>query len=231
MGIARFRRQTMMFTRPFARHLMVASLLCATALSAPAYAGDQADAEAAIAVAKAKLAAGDKVGTNRQAPELQEQARKALHEAQDLLDNHHKKEALAAAVHAGELADQALVSGDNRKAAAEQVRRMDTQDSAIAAQQNAANADLRASSAQNAANAANLRADSAERGTLAAQAETNALRNAPPPAPTTTTLSVTHEDSVAPAPARKPVRRVKHKVVRKAAIHRTTTTTVTATHP
>jgi len=222
----------MTFTRTLTRHLAVAALLCATAMSAPAFAGDQADAEAAIAVVKAKLAAGDKVGTNRMAPELQEQARRALHDAQDLLDNHHKKEALAAAVHAGELADQALVSGDNRKAAAEQTRRLDTQDAAIAAQQNAASANLRANSAQSETNAANLRADSAERGAAAAQAETNALRNAPPPAPATTTLSVTHEESVAPVVHRKPVRKVKHKVIHKAAVHTKSTTTVTSTtHP
>jgi len=226
----------MTFTRTLTRHLAVAALLCATTLSGAAYAGDQTDAEAAIAVAKAKLATGDKVGVNRQAPELQAQARQALRDAQDLLNRHEKKEALAAAIHAGELADQALVSGENRKTAVEQTRRLDSQDAAVAAQQSAASANLRANSAQSETNAANQRADTAQRDTASAQAEANALRNAPPPAPTTTTLSVTEHDAVAPTPHHhKPVRKLHHKVVHKTTAPvehaKSTTTVVSTTHP
>lgn len=215
------------------RKLGFALLLSASTLSPLWAAGDQSDAEAAIAVARSKIAAGDKVGTGRLAPELQEQARTALLEAQGLLNNHHKKEAMTAAVRAGELADRALVSGDNRRTEAEQVRRLDTQDAAIHAQQSAANANVRANSAEMMGNVANQRANNAEREAAAANARVDQLRAAAPvAAPQTTTTVVTEHDTsvIAPAPA------IRHKVVRKPApkthrritSHRKATTVVTS---
>jgi hypothetical protein len=204
-----------------------------------AMAGDQADAEAAIAVAKGKLAAGDKVGTNLRAPQLQEQARQALREAQDLLDHHHKEEAKAAAIHAGELADQALIAGENRRTAAERDRRIDTQQDVLTARQSAATANLRATSAEVAGNAANLRAKTAEQEADEANARLHDAAMAPP-APQTTTMTMTeHETTAQPAPRKvtrhKVVRHkvVHHKVLRKAVVRngKTTTTVITTSHP
>jgi hypothetical protein len=177
------------------------ALLCVSMIPAVAMAGDQANAQAAIAVARGKIAAGDKVGTNRMAPELQEQARVALREAQDLLDNHHKKEAQAAAIRAGDLADQALVSGDNRRAQIEQTRRLDTQQATINAQQSAASANLRANSAEAMGNAANQRAEESRLDAINANARTDALRVMPTPAtpataptPQIITTTITQQD-------------------------------------
>lgn len=215
------------------RKLGFAVLLSASTLSPLWAAGDQSDAEAAIAVARSKIATGDKVGTGRLAPELQEQARAALLEAQDLLNNHHKKEARDAAMRAGELADRALISGDNRRAQAEQTRRLDTQEASINAQQSAASANQRANSAEAMGNAANQRAANAEREAVAANARVDLLRAAAPvAAPQTTTTVVTEHDTSVAAPA--PV--IRHKVVRKPAVkthrritsHRKTTTVVTS---
>jgi hypothetical protein len=216
------------------RKLAIASLLCASALPCAAYAGDQADAEAAIAVAKGKLAAGDKVGTNLRAPELQEQARAALLEAQDLLNNHHKKEARDAAMRAGEMADRAMVAGENRRASMEQTRRLDSQQATINAQQSAANANMRADSAQAMGNAANARADTAERDAAnvradAARAEAARPMIMPAPAPAQTTTTVIQresETSSAPVAARKPVRKARKLVHRHITRGKVTTTTV-----
>jgi len=60
--------------------------------------------------------------------------------------HHKKREAIATVHHASELADQAIVSANNRKAAAERARRNDIGDSAAAVQQSAANANMRADS-------------------------------------------------------------------------------------
>ena len=131
-----------------ARKVSLAALLVASAIPTSVYAGDHTNAVAAIAEAKGKIDAGDKVGVGTEAPELQAQARAAIGSAEDLLARGKKREAIATAHHAGELADQAIVSADNRKTAAERTRRLDTQDAAIAAQQSAANANMRADSAQ-----------------------------------------------------------------------------------
>lgn len=213
------------------RRFGFAALLCASMLSTPAMAGDQANAEAAIALARGKIAAGDKVGTNSRAPELQEQARAALIEAQKLLDNHQKKEAQAAAIHAGELADQALVSGDNRRMQAEQTRHLDAQDATISAQQSAASANMRANSAEAMGNAANLRADAAVQEAASANARTDVLRAMPTPQPASMTTVVQEETTNAPAPmAHKAVRKPAHKPARKATvIHHGKTVTVVTT--
>ena len=218
----------------FTRKASLAALLAATVLPGVAYAGDQTNAEAAIAEAKGKIDAGEKVGVSDQAPELQAQAREELMSAEAKLSHHHKREAIATAHHASELADQALVAANDRKALAERARRDDIRDSAAVAQQSAVNANIRADSAQQAMTMANMRADSAERDSASANAQADALRNAPPPAATqtTTTLAVTQHDTVTTkaAPIRHHHRRVAHKRARTAHV-RTTTTVVTTTHP
>lgn len=226
-------------TLPFSliRKMSFAALLCASTLSPLAAAGDQSNAEAAIAMARGKIAAGDKVGTSRLAPELQEQARAALLEAQDLLNNHHKKEAQAAAMHAGELADRALVSGDNRRAQVEQTRRLDTQEATINAQQSAASANQRANSAEAMGNAANLRADAAVQEAAAAEARSRAAQANPPMAalPQTTT-TVTQQETrtepsraIQPGPARKRAHKARHAPAHHAPAYQHKTTTVVTT--
>ena len=187
------------------------------------------------------------MGVGAEAPELQAQARAAIGSAEDLLARGKKREAIATAHHAGELADQAIVSADNRKTAAERTRRLDTQDAAIAAQQSAANANMRADSAQQSAananvradnaqaetNIANRRADSAIQASADANAQAEALRNAPHPVavPSTTTVAVTEHRTVMTPVA--PSHHYRHRIVRKHArpTHvNTTTTVVTTTH-
>ena len=226
--------------RHFAPKLGLAALLAATTLSTSAHAGAQSRAEAAIAEAKVKIEAGDKVGAGNQAPELQAQARQELLAAQDLLSNHHKPEAITAAHHASALADQALISANTRKAEAERARRDDLRDAAANAQQSAANANARADNAQQATTIANMRANSAEAASATANAQAEALRNAPPPpvaAPTTTTVAVTEHDSVTTPAAT--THHIRHRVIHKRAksipgksTHaKTTTTEITTTHP
>ena len=234
----------MMNLHHFTPRLGLAALLAATMLSSAAYAGEQNRAELAISEAKGKIDAGDKVGVGEQAPELQGQARETLRSAEDQLAHHHKPEAIAAAHHASELADQALVSANTRKAEAERARRDDIRDTAVAAQQSAANANVRADNAQQATDNANNRADSAVRATMdannransaeassaAANAQADALRNAPPPA--TTTVVTQHETENSPMAA--PTHHKKHRVLHKRAHTmptKTTTTELTTTHP
>ena len=109
----------------FAPKLGLVAILTIGLLPTGACAGAQTRAEAAIAEAKGKIDAGDKVGAGDQAAELQGQARRALMSAEDLLSQHRKGEALAAAHHAGELADEALTRTTNRRNAAERDRRVD----------------------------------------------------------------------------------------------------------
>ena len=214
--------------------LGLAALLAATALPGIAHAGDQTRAEAAIAEARGKIDAGDKVGAGNQAPELFSQAKTALMAAEDQLSHHQKKDAIATAHHASQLADQAIVSANNRVAAAEHARREDMRDSTMAAQQSATNANIRADSAQQATTMANMRADSAERSSAAANAQVDSMRAMPPVVapPATTTVAVTeHETVAAPAaPARRPHKRIVHRHVRTVK-GKTTTTVVTTTHP
>jgi hypothetical protein len=81
----------------------------------------------------------------------------------------------------------------------------------------------------------NQRADAAERSSAAANAQADAMRNAPPPvvAPTTTTVELTQHDEPAPM-SHTPVHHLHHKVVHHAKhpapVKTTTTATVTTTH-
>ena len=73
----------------FARAASVAALL---AMSTGAHAADdKAKARAAIAEARGKIEAGDKIGASAEAAGLQEQARAALRTAEDRLKRGDKK--------------------------------------------------------------------------------------------------------------------------------------------
>lgn len=214
--------------------LGMAALLAATVMvPTSALAGEQTRAEAAIAEASGKISAGDKVGASEQAPDLQRQARAALMAAQDMLTNHHKSEAIAEAHRASGLADQAIVTANERKSASDRARRTDMRDSEERAKQSAVVANSRANSAEAETTAANVRADNAEHSSAEANAQAEAMRNAPPvvAAPTTTTTAITERDEV--VPARKPMRRAHHRIVHHhgRAAHVKTTTVETTTHP
>jgi len=158
-----------------------------------------------------------------------------------LLSRGHKGEAILAARHASEYADQAIVTADNSRAASERDRRDDAQDSAAAAMQSANDANARASIAQQAtadanmsANDANRRALLAQQATADANARADAIRNAPPvaAAPSTTTTTVAVVEAQTARTAIVPVRHTARKTTR----HRTrsgqvrkSTTTVTTT--
>ncbi len=211
------------------------AVLAAGLLSTTAHAGEETRAEAAIAEASGKIDAGDKAGVGTAAPDMQRQAREALMSAQDLLTHHKKVEALAAAHHASDLADQAIVVANARKIDADRTRRDDQRSTEAAATQSATMANMRANSAEAATDAANQRADAAERSSAAANAQADAMRNAPPPvvAPTTTTVELTQHDEPAPM-SHTPVHHLHHKVVHHAKhpspVKTTTTATVTTTH-
>lgn len=212
--------------RIISRSITLSTMLALSAIPVAAYAGKHEQGVEAIAQARGKIEAADKVGTSVQAPELQAQARAALVSAETLLSKGKKAEAIIAAQHAGDLADQAIVSADARKASAERDRQLDAQSMAINAQQAAATANSRADSAQQAIFNANSRADAAQLATMNANAQTEALRNAPKPATTTTTVAVVEKETrQAPAPVR---HRVVHK--RRHVTHVRKTTTVTTTH-
>ncbi len=189
----------------FARTVAVSALIAVSAMSTPAFAGKNDRAQEAIAVAKGKIEAADKVGAAAEAGGLQMQARDSLLKAQALLSDGKKDAAILEATHSGNLADQALVIADKRKVGAERGARMDAEAAAANAQQSAASADARANSAEQSAATANAQAD--------------AMRNAPPPAPvvvqapapTTTTTVATSEEREVVRTAPKPV--VRRKVV------------------
>lgn len=175
----------------FARTVSISALLALTAFPVTAHAGEADRARAAIAEAKGKIEAGDKVGASSGAPMLQTEARASLGNAELLLARGKKTEALAEAKHAGELADIAIVNADKAKMAASRDRRLDAEAAAASAQQSAVAADARANSAEQAAAAANAQAD--------------AMRNAPAPvivaAPPTTTTVATVERTTVTTPA------------------------------
>lgn len=213
------------------RSLTLSTMLALSTFSVAAHAGKHEQAVEAIAQARGKIQAGDNVGTGAQAPELQAQARAALTNAESLLARGKKDDAIIAAHHAGDLADRAIVSADNRRMSAERDRHLDAQAATMDAQQSAANANVRADAAQQSAALANSRAESAQMATSAANAQTQALLNAPKPAPTTTTVAIVEKEAV-----RVPVAPVRH--VRRRVIHRhhavtsvRKTTTVTTTTP
>jgi len=224
------------------RTVSVSALIALSTLPTSAYAGKHSLAVQAIAQAKGKIDAGDKVNAGSQAPELQAHARASLSSAQDLLSKGHKDEAISAARHASEFADQAIISAENSRTASERDRRHDAQDTAAVAVQAASDANVRTSIAQQATANANASADDANRraalaqqATADANARTDALRAAPPvvaaPATTTTTVAMVQDE-----PARTSLAPVRH-TARRTVGHRAaprrvskSTTTVTTTH-
>jgi hypothetical protein len=200
------------------RALFASALLLSSAT--PAFARGKTDrAHEAIAAAKAKVEAANKLGASGEVPRLQAQAQAALRSAEEDLAAKRKDQAIAEANRASELADTAIgISERNRSEAANADRT-----AAVDAQQEAA--------------AANARAQAAEQDANAAAADAAAARAAPPPAPiviappsppTTTTVTTETVKTAVPVvrkkvTVRKPVRRV----VKRSGVAEKTTTTVT----
>jgi len=191
-------------------------------LATPALAGEADRARAAIAEARGKIEAGDKVGASSGAPMLQTDARKALGDAELLLARGKKTESLAAARRAGELADIAIVNADRDKMAASRDRRIDAEAAASSAQAAVVNA-------QASATAAEARANAAERAADSANARADAMAAMPMAAPTTTVDIV--EKTVTPVRTKRVAPRkkvaVRHHRQTTPATSKETTTTVT----
>ncbi len=169
-------------------------MLALSAAPGSAFPGKGDRAQAAIAEAKGKIDAVNKVGVSGDVPGMVARAQAALATAQEDVSRGDKDQAIADAHHASELADTAMGIANRNRLEAERAHHADAMAATAAAQQDAAEANARADAAQQAA------------ATAAAQAE--AMRNTPPPAPPTTTVTV-EKKVVRPAP-----RRVTHRVVR-----------------
>ncbi len=120
------------------RHsLFTTAAILLSLAAAPALAGKAERARTAIAEARAKISAGDKVGASNGAPMAQGEARAELGNAEALLARGKKTEAEAAAKHASDLADMAIVNADRAKMSAARERRADAETTAAIAQQSA----------------------------------------------------------------------------------------------
>ncbi len=206
------------------RALCISVLLLSTAT--PAFARGKTDrAHEAIAAAKAKVDAANKLGASGEVPRLQAQAQAALRSAEEDLAAKRKDQAIAEANRASELADTAIgLSERNRNETVNAERA-----AAADAQQEAAAANARAQAAQQDANAAAADAAAAR----AAPAPAPIVIAPAPPAPTTTTVTTeTVKSPAATTVARKKVtvrKPVRHVVKRAGATEKTTTTVTTKT--
>uniref|UniRef100_UPI0035C9A7C4 hypothetical protein n=1 Tax=uncultured Sphingomonas sp. TaxID=158754 RepID=UPI0035C9A7C4 len=186
------------------------ALAAMMAFATPALAEGKHDrAQEAIAEARAKIDAADKVGASTSTPRMQADAQAQLRAAEEHLASGDKAKAIDEAHRASQLADTAL--GQAQRAHAD------------AAHNATANARDAAQNAQVDAAAANARADAAAQAAAAAQADAAAARSAPPvvvqappaPAPTTT---ITTETTKSATPAVVHRAAVKRKVVRRAVV-------------
>lgn len=96
------------------RGLATGLLLAAIALPSVAYAADENQVNAAIAVAKAKIQIGDSLGATDHAADVQARARKAVELAQIELKKHHEDRAFRAAENATALAEYAIASAEQK---------------------------------------------------------------------------------------------------------------------
>lgn len=196
--------------------------------ASPAWADGKADrARQAVAEARAKVDAMNKLNGAGDFPRMQAEAQATLRTAEEDLAGMSKDKAIADANRASQLADTAIGLAQRNQAEAAAAQQQQTQMNAQAAtqaQQDAADANARAAEAQQAA--------------AQAQAEAVAARNQPPvvvPVPvqaeTTVTTQTTRSATATRATPRKVVHRVVKKPVRRAAaptrVAETTTTTVT----
>jgi hypothetical protein len=189
--------------------LLAASALAFTA--APAFAGDEERALAAIAQAQGKIDAATKLNAS---PAILARAQASLRLAQEALRSGKEQKAIASAIEAQQAADTVIGQSQQRAEVNAQVQAEAT----ISAQQQA--------------DAANARASAAEQAAASSAADARAARSAAAmTAPTTTTVTT---ETVKATPTATRTSRPKTKVVRKAtraasrpAVAERTTTTVT----
>jgi hypothetical protein len=189
---------------------------CLALLATPALAGKADRARSAIAEARGKIDAANKLGISGETPRLQAEAESSLRSAQESLKSGHKERSIAEAHHASELADTALGEAQRRKIEGERDQRAGAEAAAAAALQQSADA--------------NARADAAQQDAAAARAAA-ATPVIVPPATTTTVTTQTEKvaSSSSASTVKRPVKRVvKHSTYRpKTAVTEKTTTTVT----
>jgi hypothetical protein len=200
---------------------MVRGMVAASALmlvAAPAFAGDEERARAAIAEAQGKIDAAGRVKAGDVTPDQIASAQASLKLAQEELKSGHEQKAIQAAIQAQQFADTAIGRVAQR------------QDATVNAQ-SAVAADAQADAA-----AANARADAAEQAAASAAADARAARSAPPvviaPRPTTTvtteTVRSTTPARATPTATRRPVKKtVKRTTAATRPVTTKTTTTVT----
>lgn len=199
----------------FARGAAITALMALTA--APAVAGKADRARAAIAKAQAKIDVANKLDVGGAMPAAVARAQAELAHAREDLARGDKEQSISAAIRASQIADTAIGRAHQDQAAAMSAQAADADASVDAAHQAADAANQRAAAAEQ-------RADMAQHQEVAATAEANALRNAPP---ATTTVTTVEKNTTAT-----PVHHVTHRVVhhyRSPTRHRTTEKTTTTT--
>ncbi len=142
-----------MRTIDFFRGAGIASLI-AFAASPALSEGKADRARAAIAEAHGKIDAANNVGAGGEVPGMTAQANAALKMAEADLAAGHKERAIDEAIHASALADAAIGQAQKNRVEAEQAQRANAENAAANAQQDAAAANARADSAEQAAAAA-----------------------------------------------------------------------------
>jgi hypothetical protein len=195
-----------------ARGACISAIVLLTA--APALAGDHERAERAIAAARAKIDAANKVGASGEVPGMIARAQAELAQASEDLHRGHKRLSFDEATHAAQLADTALGTSQQSKIQAERDQRTSAEVAASAAQEDAADANARAEDA-------NARASNAEHAAAMAAADAAAARATPAPVATTVTTVEKSSHVVTPA----------HRVVHRAPVKKRTTTVVRRATP
>lgn len=204
------------------RKSMIAPLLAASAMAltvTPAHAGKADRAREAIAAAEAKIHTAETMGAASEMPERNAAARAALARAKENLSASNKSTAINDAIHASALADATIGELQRRKDAAVADANASRDADVSAAQQQAV-------AAQNQAADANARAASAENSAARSAAEAQAARVAAQSQPAQVETTVTTQQPAAAAP-RKAVRTVTRKTTTRAVPAPTTTTTTT----
>ena len=205
------------------RGVALAALLAVSATPALAE-GKHDRAKEAIAEAHGKVDAAEKAGTMGEVPGITARANASLRAAEEDLSAGHKTAAIQAANHASELADTAIGVANKQRNEHQAAVAADAAARTDAAQQQAA-------AAQGAAASANDRAAAAEQSAAVANAQADALRNQPAPAPTVATVTTTETTKHVASSGTAKKLAVRRPVTRPAtraatATERTTTTTV-----
>ncbi|HEX8058704.1 MAG TPA: hypothetical protein VF481_18695 [Novosphingobium sp.] len=204
------------------RKSLIAPLLAATAMTltvTPAYAGKADRAREAIAAAEAKIHTAEQMGSATDMPERTAEARAALARAKENLSASNKSTAINDAIHASALADATIGEMQRRKDAA-------VADANASREADVSAAQSQAVAAQNQAADANARAAAAENSAARSAAEANAARIAAQSQPAAVETTVTTSNATAPRKAARTVTR-KTTTTRTAPPATATTTTTT----